>query len=66
MPERCASTSIIAFTSFLFIESLWLPDWISDEPCTVVDPISDSEIVCDTPADSSGANHYAGKPKTFH
>ncbi|GFN92114.1 fibrocystin-l, partial [Plakobranchus ocellatus] len=33
---------------------------IADEPCTVVDPISDSEIVCDTPADSSGAGHYAG------
>ncbi|KAK3716577.1 hypothetical protein RRG08_039372 [Elysia crispata] len=33
---------------------------VADEPCVVVDPISDSEIVCDTPVDSSGSSHYAG------
>ncbi|GFN92109.1 fibrocystin-l [Plakobranchus ocellatus] len=33
---------------------------IAGKPCTVVNPISDSKIVCDTPADSSGAGHYAG------
>ncbi|RUS86318.1 hypothetical protein EGW08_005903, partial [Elysia chlorotica] len=33
---------------------------VADEPCVVVEPISDTEIVCDTPVDSSGSSHYAG------